>query len=212
MNSRVGFNLYLITDRKQVRNGDLIAAIEQALQGGVRAVQLREKDLSSGDLYELALELRRLTRLFDARLLINDRIDIALAVDADGVHLPETGIPAAQARKLLPPEKLIGVSCHNLTGALAAQQNGADFITFGPVFHTPSKAAYGEPVGLGMLAETAKALTIPVFALGGIKGGDIKRVMKTGAYGVALISAILASDNPSTSTQSILKAVTKTFA
>lgn len=192
----VDFNLYLITDRKQVRNADLSTAVEQALQGGVRAVQLREKDLCSRELFELALELRNLTRRFNARLLINNRIDIALAIDADGVHIPENGITADQARKLLPSPKLVGVSCHNLPGALAAQQNGADFITFGPVFHTPSKAVYGKPVGIELLTETAMALSIPVFGLGGIEAENISSVIKAGASGVAMISTILAAKNP----------------
>lgn len=196
MHSHIDFNLYLITDRKQVRNGNLPDTVEKALQGGVRAVQLREKDLSSRDLYDLSLELRRLTRLYNARLLINDRIDIALAVDADGVHLPENSIPADQARKLLTPSKLIGVSCHNLTGAQTAQENGADFITFGPVFHTPSKGVYGEPVGLDKLSEAALNLSLPVFALGGVKTGNIPEVIACGAYGVAMISGILAAENP----------------
>lgn len=191
----VDFNLYLITDRKQVRSGNLPDAVEQALRGGIKAVQLREKDLCSRDLYELALELRRVTRRYNARLLINDRVDIALAVDADGVHLPENGIAADLARKLLPTPRLIGVSCHNLSGAITAQQNSADFITFGPVFRTPSKASYGDPVGLEKLAEAANTLSIPVFGLGGVTRENTLEVIAV-AGGVAMISEILAAENP----------------
>jgi thiamine-phosphate pyrophosphorylase len=190
------FNLYLITDRKQTRGGSLTHAVEAALRGGVKAVQLREKDLSSRGLYEAALEMRSLTARHGARLFINDRIDIALATGADGVHLGGESMPVSAARKVLGKEKLIGVSCHGRESALAAQEEGADFITFGPVFYTPSKARYGEPVGLAALQETAGLLSIPVFALGGIKKQNIAEVMARGACGIALISAIIAAEDP----------------
>lgn len=194
--ARVDFNLYLITDRKQVPGGDLCAAVERALRGGVRAVQLREKDLPSGELYQLALKLKELTTRYGARLIINDRLDIALAADADGVHLGESSLPVARVRELAGARLLIGVSCHDLAGALAAQQGGADFITFSPVFYTPSKAGYGEPVGTERLAEACRELRIPVFALGGIKKDSVRTVLGHGAHGIALISAILAADDP----------------
>lgn len=200
----VDFNLYLITDRKLVKSGNLPGTVEQALQGGVKAVQLREKDLCSRDLYTLALQLRALTRQFSARLLINDRIDIARAVDADGVHLPENGIPADQARKLLDPSRLIGVSCHTLEGALAAELAGADFITFGPVFATPSKALYGDPAGLAQLGAVASALSIPVFGLGGIKLANLHSVISAGTAGVAVISEIIAAEDPTAAARATL--------
>jgi thiamine-phosphate pyrophosphorylase len=193
---RVDFNLYLITDRRQTRGRDLSAVVEQALQGGVRAVQLREKDLPTDELFLLAGELRRLTSKYGARLLINGRADIALDVRADGVHLPENGLSVEAAREIIGLERLIGVSCHSLDSAGAAQKSGADFITFGPVFFTPSKAAYGSPVGLELLAEAAGALNIPVFGLGGINESNILKVMATGVYGIALVSAIMAAEHP----------------
>lgn len=194
--ARVDFNLYLITDRKQVPGGDLCAVVERALRGGVRAVQLREKDLPSGELYQLALKLKELTTRYGARLIINDRLDIALAADADGAHLGESSLPVTRVRELAGARLLIGVSCHALAGALAAQQGGADFITFSPVFYTPSKAGYGEPVGTERLAEACRELRIPVFALGGIKKDSVCTVLGNGAHGIALISAILAADDP----------------
>ncbi|HEX9024513.1 MAG TPA: thiamine phosphate synthase, partial [Geobacteraceae bacterium] len=146
MTNGVDFNLYLITDRNGSGGRPLLHVVEEALKGGVRAVQLREKDLNSRELLELALAMRKLTGAYGARLFINDRLDIALAVDADGAHLGEQSIPADMARKVLGGDRLIGVSCHGSAGATAAQDAGADFITYGPVFHTPSKAAYGPPV------------------------------------------------------------------
>ncbi len=192
----IDFNFYLITDRHQTRNRDLLEVVEQALKGGVRAVQVREKDLSSRELYELAYELRKLTARYDARLLVNDRADIALAVDADGVHLGEKSLPIHRARKVLGEKKLIGVSCHNQISAITAQEKGADFITYGPVYYTPSKAVYGEPVGLERLEEVTALLQIPVFALGGINSGNAHEVIAGGASGIAAVSTILKADNP----------------
>lgn len=194
--NKADFRLYLITARHQAPGGDLFAAVEGALAGGVRAVQLREKDIPPRDLLELARAMRKLTDRYGAKLIINDRADIALATGADGVHLGETGIPADAARRILGGERFIGVSCHSRESALAAAKAGADFITFGPVYPTPSKAAYGAPVGLKLLAEAVSLLSIPVFALGGIKRENTPDTLAAGAAGIALISAIIASGNP----------------
>lgn len=192
----IDFNFYLITDRLQTRDRDLLQVVEQALKGGVRAVQVREKDLSSRELYELAYELRKLTARYDARLIINDRADIALAVDADGVHLGEKSLPIHRARKILGERMLIGVSCHNQISAITAQEKGADFITYGPVYYTPSKAVYGKPVGVERLQEVVELIQIPIFALGGINAGNAHEVIAGGASGIAAVSAILKADNP----------------
>jgi len=202
--AKVDFSLYLITDRHQTGGRDLLAVVEGALAGGVRCVQLREKDLPARALLELARAMRSLTDRFGARLLINDRVDIALAAGADGVHLGEEGMPAAVARKLLGSGRLIGVSCHGRHGAAAAVAQGADFITFGPVYPTPSKAAYGEPVGIGQLAATTQEIHIPVFALGGIKEANIPEALAAGAAGIALISAIIAAPDPRERARAIL--------
>ncbi len=200
----VDFDLYLITDRKQAPNGRLSEAVEAALRGGVKAVQLREKDLSGRSLFDTALAMRELTSRYGAKLIINDRADISLAVAADGVHLGGESIPAHAARKILGREKLIGVSCHDRSGALAARDDGADFITFGPVYYTPSKARYGDPVGIAALRQTTETLGIPVFALGGIKPGNVGEVIAAGAHGIALISAIIASNDPEKETAELL--------
>lgn len=200
----VDFNLYLITDRNSTRGRDLSRVVEEALRGGVTALQLREKDLPGRDLYAIALELRTLTARYGARLFINDRIDIALAVGADGVHLGSAGMPLHRARRIVGADRLIGFSCHDREGALAAQDQGADFITFGPVFFTPSKAAYGDPVGLQRLAEVCGLLRIPVFAIGGINGGNMELPIGAGAQGIALISAIIAAADPREAARDLL--------
>lgn len=192
----IDFSLYLITDRHQTAGRPLLDVVEAALEGGVRAVQLREKDLAPAELYELAWEMRALTSRYDARLLINERIDIALAVEADGVQLGITSMPVTAARRIA-PDLLIGYSSHGAGEAVAALAKGADFVTFGPIFPTPSKAAYGEPVGLGELGRVCRqAVGDLVFALGGIKRENIEQVTAAGCYRVALISDILAAPDP----------------
>jgi thiamine-phosphate pyrophosphorylase len=190
-------NLYLITDRKLLPPGrGLVETVSAALDGGVRMVQLREKDLPAAELYPLALELRQLTRRHGARLLINDRIDVALAVEADGVHLGGHSLPVAVARKILGPGRLIGVSTHHPVEIVSAQRDGADFATFGPVFFTVSKAAYGEPVGLERLREACTATPLPVFALGGIGADRLPALRAAGCTRAACISAIMAATDP----------------
>lgn len=202
------FNLYLITDRNQTGGVRLLDVVEDALKGGVRGVQLREKDLSSRELYELAYDMRKLTVKYGAKLIINDRIDVALAVEADGVHLGYNSLPVHRARKLLGSGRLIGLSCHNQVNAIMAQENGADFITFGPIYYTPSKANYGKPVGVESLETVCRLLDIPVYALGGIKKETIKDVMAAGASGISLVSAIIASDDPVAEAQAMISMLT----
>ena len=188
----IDFKLYLITDRHVTTLG-LPEAVRLALKGGVRAVQLREKDLPVRELLSLARELRGVTREFGAKLFINDRVDVAVAVDADGVHLGGQSMPASAARKIVGSGMLIGVSAHNINEAKEAKAGGADFITFGPVFSTPSKAKFGAPVGVGSFMGVKKQVNLPIFGLGGINGGNIGQVLGAGADGIAMISAILSA-------------------
>jgi len=190
------FSLYLITDLNVLPPGrSLPEAVREALIGGVKCVQLREKELAPKTLFPLAMELRNLTREYGAKLFINDRADLALACDADGVHLTTNSLPTTVVREILGPDKLIGVSTHSPEEISRAQEEGADFVTFGPIFFTASKAAYGPPVGLQKLREACSRTGLPVFALGGIKLGLVDDVMASGASGVALISAILGFDD-----------------
>jgi thiamine-phosphate pyrophosphorylase len=193
----VDFNLYLITDRHLVPPGSTLPElVEAALKGGVRAVQLREKDLPARDLYSLALELRKTTLRHGARLLINDRIDVALAVEADGVHLGGHSLPVSVARKILGPDRLLAVSTHHQAEILAASADGADLVTFGPVFATLSKAPYGPPQGMERLREACAGASLPVFALGGITVDRIAEVLAAGAAGAACIAALLTARDP----------------
>jgi thiamine-phosphate pyrophosphorylase len=191
----VDFDLYLITDRHQCGEHGLLTRVEQALQGGVKAVQLREKDLPTRERYELARELRTLTSDFNAMAFINGDAALALAVGADGVHLPQNGLPIDACRRILEPHMLIGVSTHSLEEARNAERNGADFITFGPVYQTSSKKQYGSPVGIELLRSACQVVQVPVFGVGGISAAYIKEVISAGAAGIAVISAILSASD-----------------
>lgn len=191
----VDFNLYLITDRHRTCGKPLMRVVDEALKGGIKAVQLREKGLSAKELFELAQGIRGLIRQYGARLFINDRVDIALAVGADGVHLGQNGFSARDAKRIF-PEAAIGVSTHSLSEAKKAEGDGADFITFGPIFYTPSKADYGKPLGVEAIKKMRKKINIPVFAIGGINKNNIKDVMAAGADGVAVISAVMGKKEP----------------
>jgi thiamine-phosphate pyrophosphorylase len=190
----VDFKLYLITDRRQV-NMPLPEAVRLALSGGVRAIQVREKDLPARELLSLSRELRALTKEFGAKLFINDSVDIAVSVEADGVHLGHQSMPASAVRKIVGDKMMIGVSTHRIEEARAAEADGADFITFGPIFETPSKASLGAPVGLEAIKIVKKSVNIPIFGLGGIKGRNLGHVLWAGAYGVAMISAIFSAED-----------------
>lgn len=185
--------LYLITDRHRTAGRSLPNVLQSALDGGVRMIQLREKDLPGKALFELASEVREMTKCYGAQLIINDRIDVALAVEADGVHLPADSFSPGEARRIIGEGKTIGVSTHSIEEATIAEREGTDFITFSPVFFTPSKALYGEPQGLERLREVCKNIDIPVYALGGVGADNIKEVKNAGTYGAAVVSAITAA-------------------
>ncbi|HLA50723.1 MAG TPA: thiamine phosphate synthase [Thermodesulfobacteriota bacterium] len=190
----IDFNLYLITDRHQTNGRPLVAVVKEALQAGIKAIQLREKDLSAKELFELAQNVRRLTRQYRARFFINDRVDIAMAVEADGVHLGQKSFSAKDVKRIF-PKAIIGVSTHSLDEAKKAEADEADFITIGPIFYTPSKAGYGEPLGVEVIKQVRKEIRIPVFAVGGIKEDNARDVIDAGADGIAVISAVMRAED-----------------
>ena len=202
----VDFKLYLITDRRLFTdNYSLFTAVEEALKGGLQALQLREKDIATRELLSMAYVLRELTTRYGVKLFINDRLDVALAVDADGVHLGSKSIPAFAAREAAGEGMLIGASAHSIGEAIEAEEEGADFITLGPVFETPSKIKYGHPLGPGLLREIREKISIPVFAIGGIKKERVGSVLEAGASGIALISAILGSEDIKSNTEEFMR-------
>jgi thiamine-phosphate pyrophosphorylase len=200
------FKLYLITDRKFFNaQCSMYMTMETALEAGVRAIQLREKDLSVRQLFDMAVWMRELTEEYGAKLFINDRVDVALSVGADGVHLGLNSIPAHAVRKISGDKLIVGVSTHSIEEAAGAERDGADFITLGPIYETPSKLKYGKPIGVGAIGDVRSRISIPVFAVGGIKPDRVKEVMDAGADGIAMISAILASGDIKESTEEFLR-------
>lgn len=180
--------LYAITNRR-LYGDDFLKTLERILRKGVKMVQLREKDLSGRKLYELALKVRELTKKYDALLLINERFDVAVAVGADGVHLPEESFPPSVVKKLF-PDLIVGFSAHSEEGVKYAKEEGADFVTLGPVFKTSSHPE-AKPLGTMKLEEITQRYDVPVYALGGITWDRIKLCYKNGAYGVAGITMFL---------------------
>jgi thiamine-phosphate pyrophosphorylase len=198
------FNLYLVTDRSQTQGRDLLWVLECALDGGVKAIQLREKDLAGKELFLLAEAARNLTQRYQAAFFVNDRIDVALAIGADGVHLGRNSLPVTTVRELVGAQRLIGVSTHSPEEAQDAEEQGADFVLFGPVYFTPSKASYGAPQGLTALKKTVEKIALPVYAIGGLKAGNILEAKRTGIRGIALISAIVSAPDPKKAAEEII--------
>ena len=201
----VDFRLYLVTDRHQTAGRPLLSVVARAVRAGVRAVQLRERDLSIRELHSLAMELQR--ELPGLRLFINDRVDVALALGAQGVHLRESSMPAGVVRDLLQPSQLLGLSVHSLDGVMAAEQQGADFVVLGPIYDTPSKRVYGPPIGLSILEQAARKVRIPIFAIGGITATRARDVRRAGAFGVAVVSSVLRAVNIEQATEELLSAI-----
>lgn len=200
------FKLYLVTDGS--KPDEILRKSQQALEGGARAIQLREKSMNVRQLIELAKALREMTNRFQSALFINDRADVALAVKADGVHLGQDSLTVNAVRKIAGDRLLIGVSTHGIDEAVSADADGADFITLGPVFETPSKTKYGLPLGTETLKEVCKRASIPVFAIGGVKTHNVLDVMTAGAYGVALISGIFSATDIKEATKEYMRITT----
>ncbi len=182
---------YYITDRHQLPSHSvpaLTSAIAQAVAWGVDFVQLREKDLSDYELFRLTQDVVKLSRSHSCRILVNGRLDIAVAGGAHGVHLPSTGCGVADVAPRLPDGFILGVSAHSLREARRAAAAGADYIVLGPVFPTPSKLQYGKPMGCRRLGQICSALSLPVLGLGGIRPDNIRQVLRAGAAGIAGIS------------------------
>jgi thiamine-phosphate pyrophosphorylase len=204
----LGFSLYLVTDRAAAAR-PLVDMVEECLGAGLRAVQLREKDLEVRALLALAQDLREATRRHGARLLVNDRADVALATGADGVQRTHTSLPVSALRAIGPAGFLVGASVHSVAEAREAVDEGADFVVFGPVYDTPSKRRYGPPRGLAALEAVARAVPRPVLAVGGLTPGRVPEVLAAGAAGVAVIGAIHGAARPADATKAFLDALGK---
>jgi len=171
-------------------------------------VQIREKDLETRPLIELGQHLMPLIKQHQGIMFVNDRVDIAMVLDADGVHLRSDSLPLPHARRMLGNKKLIGISTHSVEEVRYAESAGADFVVLGPIFETPSKHIYGPPLGLHTLETACRTSRLPIFAIGGMTPTQVPSVLSSGAYGVAVISAILQAPNIKDSTQDFLAQLT----
>ncbi len=187
-------SLYVITDSSLTRGRPLIGLVEEAIRGGAACIQVREKKASARELYRLSRQLRILTRASNVTLIINDRLDVALAVEADGVHLGQDDLPAEAAKSLLPQGMLLGVSVENPRQARQAREAGASYLGVGAVFSTRTKPDAGEPIGLSALAEICSSTDLPVVGIGGIHAGNARAVIEAGASGVAVVSCLMAAE------------------
>lgn len=199
------FRLYAITDERFHPGRKLLDVMEEALQGGADIIQLRDKTATKRELLHKARALRKLTRRYGALLIINDHVDIALAADADGVHLGQDDLPLAEARSILGSDKIIGISTHNIEQAREAERGGADYIGVGPVFPTQTKADVTDPVTVKYVREAAAEIRIPFVAIGGIKLHNVEEVLAAGARRICAVSEIVGSSHVKETCEQFLK-------
>ncbi len=205
LRNEVDYSLYLVTDRtlsRQRSSEDIVAA---AVRGGVTCVQLREKHCSTREFVREARSLQPLLRHHKIPLIINDRLDVALAIGADGVHLGQSDMHIGDARRLVGEKMIIGISAENLDDAIVAEQEGADYIGISPVFATDTKVDTAAPLGLEGIRRVRRAVNIPLVGIGGINLTNIREIIGAGADGVAVVSAIVSADCPKTAAAELKK-------
>ena len=194
----IDYCLYLVTDRGLSRGRSTREIVTAAVYGGATVVQLREKDCSTREFIEQALAIKKFLKDQSVPLIINDRVDVAQAVKADGVHLGQTDMPLGMAKKILGDSMIIGISAESLQDAIEAEKGGADYLGVSPIYATPTKTDTAPPLGLEGLREIRKAVKIPLVGIGGLNCDNAAEVIRNGADGVAVVSAVVAADDPQT--------------
>ena len=195
MKTKIDYSLYLVTDNSLSRGRTPVEVVAAALRGGTTVVQYREKDACTRDMVQTARQLCELCRSCGIPFIVNDRLDVALAVDADGIHIGQEDMPAPIARRLLGPDKILGITARNAEETLQAIADGADYIGASPIFVTATKSDAGEPIGLEGLSLIAQASPVPVVGISGINVANAVQVIEAGAAGVAVVSAIVSADD-----------------
>ena len=198
----IDYSVYLVTDHRNKTDEEFLKIIEEAIKGGTSIVQLREKTASTKDFYQLALKVKEITSKYDVPLLINDRIDIAIAVDSEGVHIGQDDMPADIARKIIGEDKILGVSASTVEEAKKAEIDGADYIGSGAVFPTATKDD-ADSVSKEELNEIVDSIDIPVVAIGGITLENAGTLKDTGIAGFSVVSAIMSADDPKEASQKL---------
>ena len=197
--------LYLVTGHYNFTDEEFLAIIEEACQNGITLLQLREKELSTHDFYQLALKVKEITSRYHIPLIINDRLDICLAVDAEGLHIGDDELPVSVARRLLGPDKLLGVSAKTLDRGSEAQSEGADYLGVGAIFPTQTKDSQLTPIAI--LKEITEAVSLPVVAIGGIKLENLSALKDTSIAGISVVSEIMKASNVPQTVQQLRAAV-----
>ncbi|AJD30602.1 MULTISPECIES: thiamine phosphate synthase [Clostridium] len=200
----LNYELYLITDRRFLKGRELKKVVEDAILGGVTIVQVREKDVSTREFYNVAKEVKEVTDHYKVPIIINDRLDIAQAINAHGVHLGQKDMHLNIARRILGKDKIIGISVGNVKEALEAENNGADYLGIGTIFPTGSKKDVDAIIGIDGLSKIKNNISIPSVAIGGINKTNFKDVLNTGIEGISVISAILGEDDISIAANNLL--------
>jgi thiamine-phosphate pyrophosphorylase len=203
MSRQLDLVTYLITDRALCGSRGVTAVVQAAIAGGVSIVQLRDPEAKTGRLVDEARALLRLLRPAGIALIVNDRVDVALAADADGVHVGQLDMPVADARKLLGPDRILGLSISSLAELERAQLDGVDYLGVGPIFATQTKPDAAPPIGLAELAQIVARTRLPVAAIGGIHPANAAQTIEAGAVGVAVVSAICAASDPAGATREL---------
>jgi thiamine-phosphate pyrophosphorylase len=189
------YDLYVVTDEKLRKGLSHKQIAIEAISGGADVIQLRDKEMTGRDLFITACEIREITRIAGTLFIINDRIDIAIACGADGVHLGQHDLPLYEARQLAPGDFIIGISVGSVTEAISAEEGGADYVAVSPVFKTGTKPDAGAGHGTALITAIKQTVSIPVIGIGGIQSDNVGEVILSGADGIAVISAVISSDN-----------------
>ena len=205
----IDYSLYLVTDRGLSRGRSILEIVSAAVHGGTTVVQLREKDCSTRDFIEQALAIKEFLKGHGVPLIINDRVDVAQAVKADGVHLGQTDMPLEMAKKILGGSMIIGISAESLQDAIEAEQGGADYLGVSPIYATPTKTDTSPPLGLEGLREIRKVVRLPLVGIGGLNRDNAAEVIRNGADGVAVVSAIVAADDPQAAADALKQIIIK---
>jgi len=206
---KLSSRLLVVTDRRQTNGRPLVPLLQRVLTAAAPAIQLRERDLSARELVTLAREVQALTASHRSQLLINDRIDIALALEGVGVHLRSNSLPVSVARQMLGAQRLLGISVHAVEEAVQAESQGVDYIVLGPIYETPSKQMFGPPLGIHTLEKACKLVRVPIIGIGGVTAARAREMRCAGAFGAAVITAILSATDVESAASKLLDAVTR---
>ena len=204
----VDFRLLVVTDRHQTRGRPLVPLLQRIVHAGMPAIQLRERDLSARELATLAREVQAVTASRRSQLLINDRIDVALALEGVGVHLRSNSLPVSVARQMLGIQRLLGISVHSVEEAVQGESQGADYIVLGPIYETPSKQLFGPPLGIHTIEKACRLVRIPIIGIGGVTAARAREMRRAGAFGAAVITAILGATDVESAARELVDAVT----